>query len=464
MSPKYITRFIFLLSLLLTYSCDDGEEQTSPQPPKGGRGGGPGGWGGAGRPGGRGAAAIPVKGEKVTRSDMSAYVETYARLEAERQVSVLARTTGLLEELSVEEGTEVEQGQILLRLDKEELNLRLRQAKAAYEEANANYERIAVLHEQRMVSQTEYETTRLRFANARLGLEEVQLNLDHTDLEAPISGVITQRLVEVGDLVRNNQEVFVIADLDPLLVRIFIPERRMYQLHPGQEATIAVEALPERSFHGKIRMISPEVDPESGTVKATLEVDSNGLLKPGMFATVRIITERRPQTLTIPKKALVLETDEDDVFLIVEGKVRRVTVELGFVEGDQVEVLSGLKEDDLVVTVGHEGLKDDVSVRLAGEGSDPETGTAPPDGKGSKDQWEGRGGEEKKYGGQSGQPPQPGRPGGGPKHAAADSGLGQSPSPDTLRKTTAESHREGSPLPDSLREKSEALRTREDTQ
>ena len=151
--------------------------------------------------------------------------------------------------------------------------LRLRQAKAAYEEANANYERIAVLHEQRMVSQTEYETTRLRFANARLGLEEVQLNLDHTDLEAPISGVITQRLVEVGDLVRNNQEVFVIADLDPLLVRIFIPERRMYQLHPGQEATITVEALPERSFHGKIRMISPEVDPESGTVKATLEVE-----------------------------------------------------------------------------------------------------------------------------------------------------------------------------------------------
>ena len=464
MSPKYITRFIFLLSLLLTYSCDDGEEQTSPQPPKGGRGGGPGGWGGAGRPGGRGAAAIPVKGEKVTRSDMSAYVETYARLEAERQVSVLARTTGLLEQLSVEEGTEVEQGQILLRLDKEELNLRLRQAKAAYEEANANYERIAVLHEQRMVSQTEYETTRLRFANARGGLEEVQLNLDHTDLEAPISGVITQRLVEVGDLVRNNQEVFVIADLDPLLVRIFVPERRMYQLHPGQEATIAVEALPERSFHGKIRMISPEVDPESGTVKATLEVDSNGLLKPGMFATVRIITERRPQTLTIPKKALVLETDEDDVFLIVEGKVRRVAVELGFVEGDQVEVLSGLKEDDLVVTVGHEGLKDDVSVRLAGEGSEPETSASPPDDKSSKEQWDERGGEGEKYGGQSDQPPQPGRPGRPPKHAAADTGLGQSPNPDTLRKSTAEPHRVGSPLPDSLRKKSEVLRTREDAQ
>ena len=456
---RYTTIFMLLLSFLFTYSCDNGEERTPPQ----GQKGGPGKWGG-GHPGGRGAAAIPVKGEKVTRSDMSAYVETYARLEAERQVSVLARTTGLLEELAVEEGTEVEQGQILLRLDKEELNLRLRQAKAAYEEANANYERIEVLHEQRMVSQTEYETTRLRFANAKLGLEEVQLNLNYTDIKAPISGVVTQRLIEVGDLVRNNQEVFVIADLDPLLVRIFVPERRMYQLHPGQEATIAVEALPERSFHGKIRMISPEVDPESGTVKATLEVDSNGLLKPGMFATVRIITERRPQTLTIPKKALVLETDEDDVFLIVEGKVRRVAVELGFVEGDQVEVLSGLKEDDLVVTVGHEGLKDDVSVRLAGEGSEPETGASPPDGKGSKGQWDGRGGEGEKYGGRSGQPPQPGRPDGPPKHAAADTGLGQSPNPDTLRKSTAESHRAGSPLPDSLRKKSEALRTREDAQ
>ena len=179
-----------------------------------------------------------------------------------------------------------------------------------------------------MVSQSEFETTRLRFANAGLGLEESELNLTYADLTAPITAVITRRLLELGDLVRGNQEVFIIADLDPLLVRIFVPERRMYQLQPGQEATVAVEALPDREFGAKIRMISPEVDPESGTVKVTLEVAADGLLKPGMFATVRIITAKRPQTLIVPKKALVLETDEDDVFLIAEGKVRRIALSL----------------------------------------------------------------------------------------------------------------------------------------
>ena len=416
MNPKNITRIALLIGLILALGCGE-EEAAKPQAGAGrGRGG----------PGGRKAAAIPVKGDTVSRADMSAYVETYARLEAERKVSVLARTTGLVEALTGEEGNKVRQGQALVRLNKEELSLRLKQAQATFEEAKANYERIEVLHDQRMVSQTEYESTRLRFANATLGLEEAELNLTYTDLTAPISGVITQRLVEIGDLVRGNQEVFVIADLDPLLVRIFVPERRMYQLHPGQEATIAVEALPEQNFTGQIRMISPEVDPKSGTVKVTLEVGANGLLKPGMFATVRIITERRPNTLVVAKKALILETDEDDVFIIAEGKVRRAAVELGFVEGDQVEIISGLKEGDIVVTIGHEGLKDGAAVRLAGTAL-----ATSEEGEPSGDEGGWQGGASGGAGQQSGD-----QAASGPNSAKSDSSAtGQDARPDSTRQT-----------------------------
>ena len=393
--------------LLLALGC--GEEEAAQGTQRGG-------WGG------REAAAIPVKGEKVTRGDMSAYIETYSRLEAERQVSVLARTTGLLEELAAEEGDQVRQGQVMIRLNKDELSLNLRQAEQAFADASTNYDRIKTLYERSMVSQSEYDTAHLRLDNAKISLEEAQLNLAYADVTAPIAGVVTQRLVEVGDLVRGNQEVFVIADLHPLLVKIFAPEQRMYQLHPGQEATIAVEALPDTSFSGRIRMISPEVDPASGTVKVTLEVASAGVLKPGMFATVRIITERRPQTLIVPKKALILETDEDDVFLIEADKVRRVSVELGFVEGDQVEIVSGLKEGDQVVTIGHEGLKDGAAVRLAGEGLTVPAELASPPGEGSR-------------------PPE------------ARGGL-----PDSLRQVIAEYRRQGKPLPDSLRQRLRALR------
>ncbi len=393
--------------LLLALGC--GEEEVAQGAQRGG-------WGG------REAAAIPVKGEKVTRGDMNAYIETYSRLEAERRVSVLARTTGLLEELAAEEGDQVRQGQVMIRLNKDELSLNLRQAEQAFADASTNYDRIKTLYERSMVSQSEYDTAHLRLDNAKISLEEAQLNLAYADVTAPIAGVVTQRLVEVGDLVRGNQEVFVVADLHPLLVKIFAPEQRMYQLHPGQEATIAVEALPDTSFRGRIRMISPEVDPASGTVKVTLEVASAGVLKPGMFATVRIITERRPQTLIVPKKALILETDEDDVFLIEDSKVRRVSVELGFVEGDQVEIVSGLKEGDQVVTIGHEGLKDGAAVRLAGEGLTVPAELASPPGEGSR-------------------PPE------------ARGGL-----PDSLRQVIAEYRRAGKPLPDSLRQRLRALR------
>ena len=402
-------QYALYIGSVLLFALGCGEEEVAQGAQRGG-------WGG------REAAAIPVKGEKVTRGDMNAYIETYSRLEAERRVSVLARTTGLLEELAAEEGDHVRQGQVMIRLNKDELSLNLRQAEQAFADASTNYDRIKTLYERSMVSQSEYDTAHLRLDNAKISLEEAQLNLAYADVTAPIAGVVTQRLVEVGDLVRGNQEVFVVADLHPLLVKIFAPEQRMYQLHPGQEATIAVEALPDTSFSGRIRMISPEVDPASGTVKVTLEVASAGVLKPGMFATVRIITEQRPQTLIVPKKALILETDEDDVFLIEADKVRRVSVELGFVEGDQVEIVSGLKEGDQVVTIGHEGLKDGAAVRLAGEGLTVPAELASPPGAGSR-------------------PPE------------ARGGL-----PDSLRQVIAEYRRAGKPLPDSLRQRLRALR------
>ena len=141
----------------------------------------------------------------------------------------------------------------------------------------------------------------------------------------------------------------------------------MYQVRSGQRATISVEALPDKVFEGQIRMIGPEVIPESGTVKVTLEVPADGLLKPGMFATVRLITASHPQALVIPKKALVLETEEDDVFKIVDSKVSLVTVEIGLVQANRVEVLSGLEAGDLLVTVGHDGLKDGTAVRVVGQ-------------------------------------------------------------------------------------------------
>jgi membrane fusion protein (multidrug efflux system) len=140
-------------------------------------------------------------------------------------------------------------------------------------------------------------------------------------------------------------------------------------------------------------MISPGVDPASGTIKVTLEVPAAGILRPGMFATVRIITDSRKDALIIPKKALLLETDEDDVFAVREGKAERVRIELGYTDGDRVQVVTGLEEGDEVITVGHEGLKENAAVRIVGAKTSAPAAEAPAEG--GDGGWSGsRGGSE----------------------------------------------------------------------
>ena len=349
--------FPVLVAGSLMAGCTD-EAETSPA-----QGGGPG--GGRGRPP---AAAIPVKAEPVEVRDMVAYVETHARLEAERTVAVMGRATGLVEELLAEEGDRVRTGQVLARLEKEQLQLQLQQAQVSLEQVRSTYDRVAALQASKMVSEAEFEAARHQLANAQVRLQEVQLDLDYAEIRAPIPGVVMSRSVELGDLVRGNQELYTIADLEPLLARIHIPEKRIQQIREGQEARLIIESLANSDFTGRIRMISPGVDPESGTVKVTLEIrDRSGKLKPGMFATVRIITDRHADALVIPKKALIIETDDDDVFVVEDGKAIRTRVELGFVEGDAVEILSGLQPGQRVITMGHDGLKEGAVVRAIGD-------------------------------------------------------------------------------------------------
>ena len=342
----------------LLSGCGGDEEGQS----RGSRGGGRGQWGGS--PGGE--AAIPVKTAAVARGDISSYIETHARLEAERWVTVVARTQGTLEELLVEEGDRVGEGQLLARLDKTELSLRVEQDEVALGQARASHSRRQALFERQLLSEEDYESARNQLANAEVALKESRLNLAYADIRAPIAGMLMQRNVEVGDLVRANEELFAVADLEPLLARIRIPEKRVRQVQAGQRAEITAAGSEEDPVTAQVRMINPGVDPQSGTVKVTLEVSAGTGLKPGMFVTVRLITDVRAATLVIPKKALVLETDEDDVFVVEEGRARRRGVELGYVSGDLVEVVSGLAEGEAVITIGQQGLKDGSAVRTVG--------------------------------------------------------------------------------------------------
>ncbi len=364
--------------LLLLAGCGEGPEaQGGGQGVSGGQrtrqGSGPGGGTafGDGAPGA--AAAVPVEAVPVERRDISSYIETNGTLEAENEVDIVARASGPIVDLRAEEGMAVRQGEVLARLDEEEIRAQLEISRVNLKEARLTYERAQSLRDSQLISPEDYEQAQTRYETAQAQLEGDQILLGYTQVRAPFNGLIVARYVDFAEQVSPNTRLFRISDFDPLLCPIQVPERDLPKLRLGQRAYLTFEAFPAKRFEARVLRISPVVDAATGTVKVTLEVEAQGRLRPGMFARVFLETETRSGSLVIPKAALSLESLGDTVYVVDGGVARRREVELGFREGDRVEVLSGVAEGERVVTVGQDGLSDGTPIRVLGSGpADPD--------------------------------------------------------------------------------------------
>ena len=316
--------------------------------------------------------AIPVKVEKVKRGPISIYLLSNANLEALRKVDVVSRVSGLVQKINVEEGDYAPTNKILAELDDRELRLEMQQAKAKAENNARLFQRSKEMYSKNLISKENFDDVKYQYETAKSQLQAAQLRLTYAKIRAPISGTITQRLIELGNNVSVNQKLFVMVDFDTLYARVFIPEKDIQKIKIGQKALVTVEAYPGKKFWGHVKMINPIIDPESGTVKVTVVLLKKGTpLRPGMFATVKIITDSHPNALFIPKRALLLESETDRVFVVTDSLAHQRDVKLGFSDGNRIEVLSGLKEGDWVVVIGQEGLQNGALVRMVTEKGTP---------------------------------------------------------------------------------------------
>ena len=350
-----------VLAIAGVLACGGGEEE-SEDAAQNQRGGRPG-MGAMARTG----ASIPVEVKTVGRGNIAATLLTYTSLEAERHVDVVSRTQGLVKSILVEEGDRVTEGQPLAQLDTDALELTLREREVNMNSLESNYKRSQELLEQELLSSQEFEQTKFQYEAAATQYESAKLQLAYATIRSPFSGIVTERLVEVGNLVNANDVVFRTADLDPLLARIHVPEKDIGQVRPGQSVRINVEGS-DQTHTGRVALISPIVDPESGTVKVTVEIrDRMGTLRPGMFTTVNLVIAIQENVLQVEKKALVAEAEGSYAFLFQDGTAEKRLLEIGIAEGDYVEVLSGLSDGDSIITVGQEGLRNGAPVRIAGQ-------------------------------------------------------------------------------------------------
>jgi HlyD family secretion protein len=244
------------------------------------------------------------------------------------------------------------------RLD--EAMLQVTQSEAGYRSAS---EKLTLL--KKGARQEDRDALRARIRQAEAAMRLAELHLKNTIIHAPISGVISERFLDQGALVNTTTPIMRIVAMDKVKVVVQVVERELAHLKCGALADIQVDAYGEEVFRGELTCISPTVNLESRTVDVEIRMDNKDhRLKPGMFARVIIVTQRREGVLLLPKNSLAEQGGAPRVFVNENGKASRRVVSLG-VKGEQhVEVLRGLEAGDEVIITGHYELKDGMPLKV----------------------------------------------------------------------------------------------------
>lgn len=320
-------------------------------------------------------AAVPVEVVRPLRRELIASYGGTATLLAEADAEVIARVSGEVASIAVEEGQRVRAGQVLATLDGRQLRLQAAQARAQLGKIDRDYRRQVELNQRGLVAAGAFEGLKFDLDNLRAAADLAELQLSYTVLRAPFDGVVSARRIRLGQNLAAGISTFRITNPATLKAEVFVPERELARLRTRQSAVATIDALAGRSFPAVVTLVAPTVDPQTATFKVTLRIeDPQGELRPGMFTRVGIVFERRPNALAIPRAAL-LETEEQPSVFIVDAhnKARLVRLQTGLASGSDLEVRAGLDGSESVVVVGQSGLKAGNPVKIVSLAADAPT-------------------------------------------------------------------------------------------
>lgn len=317
--------------------------------PRGPGGGGPGGPGGP-------AAVEVARAQVVTLTDD---VQAVGSLRSVQGVMVRPEVSGRVAKLGFAEGGRVRRGQLLVQLDDTLQQAQLKQAEAQASIARTNLQRSRELLAQNFVSASavDQNAAALQVAEAQVALAQAQVQ--RMRVLAPFDGTAGLKLVNEGDYVRDGADIVPLEDLSALTVRFALPERYADRVRPGQAVELTVDAIPGRSFKGRVQALDAQVDANGRALQVLAQLANPGaVLRPGMFARPRVVFAVREGAVVVPEEALVPMGARQFLFKVVDGpngqKVsQRLEARIGLRLPGQVEITQGLAAGDTVVTAGH---------------------------------------------------------------------------------------------------------------
>jgi membrane fusion protein (multidrug efflux system) len=321
---------------------------------------------GKGGVGGSGGGNITVEAVKVATVSLPQTITAVGSLRSDESVTLRPEVAGRISAIGFQEGQRVAKGAMLVQLDTAVPEAEVQQARANLTLAKTKYDRAVDLARSNFISSQAKDEADNNLKIAAAALQLAEAKLAKMQLKAPFSGIIGLRSVSVGDYVKEGADLVNLESIDPLKLDFRVPEVFMRQVAVGQSLQVQLDALPGKTFEGKVLAVNPLIDAAGRAVVIRAVVrNPDTSLRPGMFARVRLITRDAKDALVLPEQALVPQGDQQFVYRVIDNKAVRTRVEVGQRRDAKVEVLDGVTKDDIVVTAGQLKLRDGAPVTVA---------------------------------------------------------------------------------------------------
>jgi len=358
-----------------------------------------------------------VEVSNVKQGTVADFLVSTGTVESEYQADIVPETSGQVTKILVEEGDQVSAGQVLAVVRNINLSAAFDRAEAELARAETELMKVEQLHKQGAVSDRDLSDAQHAVRTARASRAEAAGGAGQTRITSPIAGTLAVRDIRYGE-VAGGKRAFQVVDLEKLRVVVRLPERDLARLTVGLPAKLTSVYDEENPVHGEVTRISPTVDPQTGTVRVTIELEQGQTaLRPGQYVSARVEVDTHPDVVVIPRRALLYEEGNPIAFRVSEEDppprdekeeeaspmggfsfgggmmggddkiedadlpgpyriARKVELEIGYVDDDNVEIISGLSVTEDVVTTGHAALRDGARVRYP---EDPRYGDIDPD-------------------------------------------------------------------------------------
>ncbi|MEO8741179.1 MAG: efflux RND transporter periplasmic adaptor subunit [Casimicrobiaceae bacterium] len=324
------------------------------------------------------SAGVAVEASKVARAALPQGITAVGSLRSDESITLRPEVAGRISAIQFREGERVTKGTPLVLLDPSVTAAEVLQARANLTLANQKYTRAIDLQNKGFVSGQARDEAENNLKVAEAATSLAQAKLAKLTIRAPFSGLIGLRSVSVGDYVKEGADMVNLEAVDPLKVDFRVPEIYLSQVRVGQSLQLTLDAMPGKTYDGKVFAINPLIDAAGRAVVIRAQVkNQDATLRPGMFARVRLLTREVQDALVVPEQAIVPQGDEWYVYRVVDGRAQRTKVEIGQRRDGKTEIIKGLQDNDVVVTAGQLKLREGVAVQVVGASAPTSTAAAP---------------------------------------------------------------------------------------